>query len=91
MKFRREEFEVVYQSLDEFNFQKLIEVQFLIILISTTGVGDFPQNSKKFWDKLSIQYPKDLLVDLEYSVFGFGDRAYANFNTASKLIDLRLS
>ena len=42
MKFLREDLEICYCTLDDFDFTQLIDIRFLIVLVSTTGVGDFP-------------------------------------------------
>ncbi len=61
----------------------------LLILTSTWGDGDPPENAGAFWDFLnSEQAPR--LDHLEFSVLALGDRNYANFCGAGKKFDSRL-
>jgi len=59
-------------------------------MISTCNTGNFPKNSLSFWNKLSIKFPENILKKLRFSVFGFGDKTYPNFNTSAKVIFYRL-
>ncbi len=48
----------------------------LIIFTSTYGIGDAPANAKKF-EQLITQFPQQ--QSIEFSVVGFGSRAYSDY------------
>ena len=48
----------------------------LIIFTSTYGIGDAPANAKKF-EQLITQFPQN--QSIEFSVVGFGSRAYSDY------------
>lgn len=51
-----------------------------VILCSTTGNGDAPENAEKFWRFIKRRtQPKDLFSSLTYVVLGFGDTNYDKF------------
>lgn len=61
----------------------------LLIITSTYGDGDPPDNAKAFWEFLSSpSAPK--LEDLRYSVLALGDSNYAKFCECGKNFDRRL-
>lgn len=61
----------------------------LVVVTSTWGDGDPPDNAAAFWSHLnSEQAPK--LDQLGFSVLALGDRNYANFCGAGKKFDERL-
>ncbi len=61
-----------------------------LILTSTYGQGDVPDNAKAFYEDLKAKRPD--LSQLRYGVFGLGDRTYAEtFNFGGKRFDELLS
>lgn len=51
-----------------------------IIVCSTTGNGDPPDNAGKFWRWVRRRsQPKDLLKGMKYTVLGLGDTNYDKF------------
>jgi sulfite reductase (NADPH) flavoprotein alpha-component len=59
----------------------------LLIITSTYGEGDMPDNAQSFWSWL--QTDSDL-AHLRFSVLALGDTSYAEFCAAGKKIDARL-
>ena len=61
----------------------------LLVVTSTYGDGDMPDNAQAFWDWLQTDAAKTL-SHLNFSVLGLGDTNYENFCAAGKKIDARL-
>jgi sulfite reductase alpha subunit-like flavoprotein len=57
---------------------------FTIILLSTTGDGEFPDNAEQFFKRLRKQKPD--LHTMEYCLLGFGDSNYNSFCHSSKVL-----
>jgi len=61
----------------------------LLIVTSTYGDGDMPDNAQAFWDWLQTDAAK-ALTHLNFSVLALGDTNYEQFCAAGKKIDARL-
>ncbi len=61
----------------------------LLIVTSTYGDGDMPDNAQAFWDWLKSDAGA-AMAHLNYSVLALGDTAYENFCAAGKKVDARL-
>lgn len=77
-------------ALDTFDVGLLGETQHLLILCSTFGEGDPPDNAKKFHAWLESGDAPEL-PGLSYSVCALGDRSYTFFCKAGIDIDERLA
>ena len=75
--------------LDDFERVSLATGRHLIVVSSTWGDGDPPDNAAAFWAWLSSE-EAPRLEHLHYAVLGLGDRNYEEFCGASKKFDARL-
>jgi sulfite reductase alpha subunit-like flavoprotein len=65
--------------------------RFLIIICSTTGNGDPPENASIFWNIIKKRsLSKTLLNNIPFIVLGLGDTNYDKFCHMGKSIDKRL-
>jgi sulfite reductase (NADPH) flavoprotein alpha-component len=76
-------------ALDDVTPEQLAAMSHVIVVTSTYGEGEMPDNAGLFWEALqSDTAPR--LEGVRYSVLGLGDRGYDDFCQAAKLIDTRL-
>jgi flavodoxin len=76
--------------LDQFDPTKLAEESNLMIITSTYGEGEMPDNAKKFANALNGMKGADTLANLKFGVCGFGSTAYSKFCLAAKDLDKRI-
>ncbi|MEM7425312.1 MAG: sulfite reductase subunit alpha [Pseudomonadota bacterium] len=76
-------------GLDEVSMEALSEMKSALIVISTYGEGEMPDNAELFWDALSSS-TAPRLDQMKYSVLALGDTGYDEFCHAGKLLDTRL-
>jgi sulfite reductase (NADPH) flavoprotein alpha-component len=82
-------FQVSLTSMSDFKTNSLKKIRNLLILVSTHGEGDPPDNALPFYEFLhSKRAPQ--LEDLRYSVLALGDSSYEFFCQTGKDFDLRL-
>jgi len=62
----------------------------LLVVTSTYGDGDMPDNAQPFWDWLQTDAATPM-ARLNFSVLGLGDTNYEQFCAAGKKIDARLA
>ncbi|MEU1279754.1 sulfite reductase subunit alpha [Streptomyces sp. NPDC005805] len=75
--------------LDAVTPERLAAMSHVLLVISTYGEGEMPDNAGLFWEALrSGTAPR--LEGLRYAVLGLGDRGYDEFCRAAKVIDTRL-
>ena len=76
-------------ELDDISMDKLQEINKLMIVTSTTGDGEVPDNGLTFWENLS-SLTKLNLSNLKYGVLALGDSSHYDFCNAGKIIDEKL-
>ncbi|XP_074640456.1 NADPH-dependent diflavin oxidoreductase 1-like [Tubulanus polymorphus] len=88
---KRRYFSVHLSALDEFPMENWIHEKFIVIVCSTTGQGDPPDNMKNYWRFiLRKSLPVNSLCDLKFSIIGLGDSSYQKFNVIAKKLHKRL-
>lgn len=76
-------------ELDEIEMDQLATMEDVLVVVSTYGEGEMPDNAELFWDALtSSTAPR--LEQLNFGVLALGDTGYEHFCQAGKLIDMRL-
>ncbi len=76
-------------TMDEYKKQHLKNEKALLVIVSTHGDGDPPDNARAFYDYLhSPHAPR--LEQLSFSVLSLGDSSYAHFCKIGKDFDSRL-
>ncbi|MEM6482398.1 MAG: sulfite reductase flavoprotein subunit alpha [Pseudomonadota bacterium] len=76
-------------DLDAIEMAQLAEMENLIVVVSTYGEGEMPDNAQLFWEALSAS-TAPRLESLNYGVLALGDTSYEHFCQAGKLLDTRL-
>lgn len=75
-------------ALDAVTPEQLAEMSHVLVVTSTYGEGEMPDNAGLFWDAIQAStVPR--LEGLQYAVLGLGDTSYDEFCQAGKLIDTR--
>ena len=84
------ELQVETLLMDELDSSVFAREGIFLIVTSTYGQGDVPDNAKSFYEDLKARRPD--LSRVRYGVFGLGDRTYAEtFNFGGKRFDDILS
>ncbi len=77
------------RELNDVGLAELSACERLLIVCSTFGEGDPPDNAAKFFSRImAADAPR--LTGLAYSVCGMGDSSYTHFNKAARDLDARL-
>ena len=87
----RHHFDTRVMSMNDLDLTLLPRLPLIIFITSTTGQGDLPANTSKFWKfLLRKKLPGTFLSGVWFSSFGLGDSAYLKFNCAVKKLHKRV-
>lgn len=76
-------------NASDYNFKKISKEKYLIIITSTQGEGEPPEEAFSLYEFImSKKAPK--MSNTNFSVFGLGDSSYAHFSKAGKDFNNRL-
>ncbi|CAK7266511.1 NAPDH-dependent diflavin reductase [Sporothrix epigloea] len=89
---QRLRFHTDLEAMDDIKLNGLLEdYELVCFVIATTGQGQFPNSSRKFWKNLRrARLPPNCLERLRFTTFGLGDSSYHKYNWASRLLHARL-
>lgn len=65
----------VAYAMDEYPIEDLSSEENIVLLTSTAGQGEFPQNGRAFWDTVKNSTDLDL-ANVSFTVFALGDSHY---------------
>ena len=85
---RSEGINAIVASLDEIEVEALPNMDYVLLITSTYGEGEMPDNAELFWDELKAS-TAPRLEHMHFSILALGDTAYDDFCEAGKQFDLR--
>ncbi|KAK0746548.1 hypothetical protein B0T18DRAFT_438495 [Schizothecium vesticola] len=85
-------FQTRVDEMDSFKLADLLKASLVIFVTSTTGQGDMPKNTTRFWRNLRREKLNNTncLRRLTFALFGLGDSSYPKFNWAARKLRARL-
>ena len=86
---RAQGFAPVVCALDDMDLDRFAGLAQVLIVTSTYGEGEMPDNAELFWEALSAE-SAPRLDGMNFAVLALGDTGYDGFCQAGKLIDMRL-
>ncbi|KAK3323626.1 hypothetical protein B0T19DRAFT_210422 [Cercophora scortea] len=89
---RRLHFRTAVDEMDSFKLTDLLAHQLVVFVTSTSGQGELPKNTDKFWRNLRRQKlnSTNCLAKVNFTIFGLGDSSYPKFNWAARKLRVRL-
>ncbi len=79
----------VVESLEDVDLERFAAMERVVIITSTYGEGEMPDNAQLFWEALTAT-TAPRMESMNYAVLAIGDTAYDEFCEAGKLFDIRL-
>lgn len=84
-------------SMDDYSLEDLSVEENVVLISSTAGQGEFPQNGREFWKSLSSPTQEYSMSNVHFAVFGLGDSHYwprkedaHYYNRPSKQLDAKM-
>ncbi len=79
----------VVQALGEVDIDVFATMRHVLVITSTYGEGEMPDNAQLFWQAISAS-TAPRLEQMNFAVLAIGDTGYDGFCQAGKFIDMRL-
>ncbi|MGD9426825.1 sulfite reductase subunit alpha [Pantoea sp. NSTU24] len=79
----------VVQAMGDVDLDVFATMRHVLIVTSTYGEGEMPDNAQLFWDAISAS-TAPRLEQMHFAVLAIGDTGYDGFCQAGKFIDMRL-
>ncbi|KAK4141090.1 uncharacterized protein C8A04DRAFT_14398 [Dichotomopilus funicola] len=85
-------FRTTVDEMDSFKLADVLRSSLVVFVTSTTGQGDMPKNTLKFWKNLRREKLNNTncLKSMRFTMFGLGDSSYLKFNWAARKLRARL-